>query len=82
MRNHKPNPSGLSVVAFENMTLVASGSSPYVALNSQLTNQQTDQPTNQQTNPQVQRLKLDTEAAMLEMDQILRANVSRSVMCV
>jgi hypothetical protein len=24
---------------------------------------------------QVQRLKLDTEAAMLEMDQILRANV-------
>jgi hypothetical protein len=26
--------------------------------------------------PQVQRLKLDTEAAMLEMDQILRANVS------
>ena len=28
---------------------------------------------------QVQRLKLDTEAAMLEMDQILRANVSSTV---
>jgi hypothetical protein len=26
--------------------------------------------------PQVQRLKLDTEAAMLELDQILKANVS------
>lgn len=28
---------------------------------------------------QVQRLKLDTEAAMLELDQILRANVGHEV---